>query len=193
MLVLKMRREPRWVDLSDLYSGFKVRLRSLTSGDFALARDRASKAMKAFYDGAQSIADYGLDYRDATGGRLDLSDPDQILRVGHVIGSVEVAMLAITEWQGISLEDGSPAPVRREALTLLLMDEAVERRLIAEIDAVARILTDEKKDSPASPNGTATHASTGSDQNTVPDAPSQASPAPAGAPAMAGDTARNLN
>lgn len=193
MIVISLLREPVEVDFSDLLPGVKMVLRRLTSMDFALARDRAESAVKSLGGGIATAHAYGLDSADAVGTHLNLTDAEMMLRIGGLVASVEIAMLAIESWSGITIEGGKTAAIERALLTQLLMEDAVETRLLAEVTRLARIVLLEKKDWPASQNGSATGDATGSAQNTVGDAPNSISPAAADRPDMVAGPAHKLN
>lgn len=193
MIRISLMTGPVDVPLDDLLPGLSLRVNRLNSMDFALARDRADTAVQNLREGLSALAEYGLHQPDAVGERLDVTDQAQMFRIGHLIFSTELALLAVASWIGPVLEDGKPAPVCRETLSRLLMDERVEQRVLKEIGAAAQIVVAEKKDSPTSLNGTAAEDGTGSVQNTAPVAQNPVSPVPEVSQATVGDTAPKSN
>lgn len=154
---VRLERGLKEVDLSDLLPGAKLTVERLDATQIAAAHDRAQKAVKALSDGMLALGDYGLDYSDTKGKRANLADPDQMFRIGTLIGAVEVAMEGIKVWN-ITLTPGAKeaAPINRQSLAVFLMDEYVQARVMGEIQAAARILAAEGKGSGASQNGSST-------------------------------------
>lgn len=143
MIRISLLTKPVDVDLSEIYPGFKVVLRRLKSGDMAAARDRAIEALRAAREGLEALQPYGLDGADAHGVHLNPLDSHQMARIGRLVGAVEVMVEALESWEGVCLEDGSPAPITREVLSILLQDDGLERRLIHEVEQASRILVTE--------------------------------------------------
>lgn len=160
-IYLKLERGTRDVDLSDLLPGVKLVVERLDSTQLAAARERALKSVKALSDGMTALAVYGLDQTDATGATVNLADPDQMARIGALIGAVEVCVDGVKSWNITLDKDATePAPITREALAVLLMDDKVQNRIMAEIHAAARILVAEGKGFGASRNGSSTEGKT---------------------------------
>lgn len=143
MIVLRTLRDPEWVDFSQRYAGVRILIRRLTTLEMREARSQAVQTLKAVESNLDALKPYGLHTPDATGVRLALTSEDQMARVGRLIGSVEVAIRAIEAWEGIADEGGALAPVTRETLSVLLMDDGMETHLIREVDRLARILVQE--------------------------------------------------
>lgn len=153
MIRLSLMTAPVEADLSDLYPGVKVTLRRLRSPELGEARDATNEVLRAAREGLEALKAYGLDGEDASGRRLNPLDPHQMIRAGMLVGQVEIAVRAIEAWEGITLEDGAIAPVSRETLSLLLLDDAIARRLMHEIERACRVLVSEGNVSGPSPAG----------------------------------------
>ncbi len=143
MIRLSRLTDPVEVDLSKHYPGFKVTLKRLTAMDWQAATSTSSAALNAAKNGLAALADYGLDRPDANGVRLSPLDLEQMTRAGYLVGCVELCMLGILNWEGVELEDGAPAPINRETLSILLQDFALSRALLDELTKAARILISE--------------------------------------------------
>jgi len=191
MIVLSLLTDPVEVPLPDVGPGVSVTLRRLTAPQLAVANARAQDAVRQLAGGLASINDYGLD-------SLNPLSPEEMLQAGHLIGSVETALAALISWRGISLEDGSPAPITRQTLSILLQAEAIDHALRAEITAACRILTvtadpadpTEGNGSGPSPAGsTATRPDMTAAPATAPDVGPPTPPAPAASPAPPAATA----
>ena len=165
---LKIERGLREVDLSDLFPGVTLTIDRLDSGQIAAAHDRAQKAVKSLRDGIDALGTYGLARADASGARVNLADPDQMFRIGSLIGAVEVAFIGIKSWNiTLDSEGTEPAPINRESLAAFLMDDAVQARVLAEIQRAARILVAEGKDFGALQNGCSTDGQTAEAPNSA--------------------------
>lgn len=143
MIRLSTLRDPVSVDLTDVYPDFKVVLRRVTSVDLAEARDATLDALRKAREGMEALAPYGLDQEDAHGVRINPRDPTQMARAGRLVGMVEVAIRALISWEGVVGDDGEAAPINRESLSILLLDQTLERRLQVEIDKASRVLVTE--------------------------------------------------
>lgn len=184
------------VDLSDFFgsAGVGVTLRRLTATQVAEARDRALSALVRARQGLDALAAYGFDGEDTNGVRLNVADFNQMTGVGAVIGAVELGMASVISWRGFTIDqlgdDGQPvldgagrpvriaAPIDRRALAVLMSDDAIQRRLLAEIEKAARILVAEGNGFGSSPGGSsAADPGTHREPTTAPTAEGSASPA----------------
>lgn len=141
-----VRTEPVLVDLTDLVPGLKISVRPCTSLILIIAQRRMADALEAARNASMSLASYGFDRMDASGARLDPADPNQMLGIGEIIATVEVGMVAIAGWEGVSIQKGKkkvPAPINRETLTALFLDNRVRSRMRREFDAASRVLVSE--------------------------------------------------
>lgn len=148
-------------DLSDLLPGFKVTLRRLTSPELQQIREGVVDKLMAATAGLAVLSDYGLDGPDANGVRLDPADQGQMIRAGILVGQVEVMLAALVSWEGVAVlvDPGDEskgvqlAPITREVLSVLMLDDAISRRLLGEAEAAARLVISEGNASGSSPIG----------------------------------------
>lgn len=178
--IITLLREPVEVDFSDLVPGLTMRIQRLTSMDFEIVRARAARAQKSLEQGAEVFREYGINGLDGFSSleQLDRTDPFMMAGLMALVATVETGLIAIKGWTGLYQENGLPAPISKPVLFKLFADSTLKDRFVEEVGKAANILRIEKKDLPASPNGTATGAETGSAQNTAPVAPNSISPAP---------------
>lgn len=155
MIRLSLLTAPVEVDLAAAgYPGVSLTLRRLTAPELAEARDATVSILREARKGLEALKPYGLDGADAAGQRLNPADPDQMIRAGTLVGGVEIAVRAIQAWTGITLDEaGTLAPISRETLSILLQDDAIQRRIMKEVEAAARILVTEGNASGPSPAG----------------------------------------
>lgn len=143
MIVLQLLRDPEWVDLP---GGMRAKLRRLTSPELREAKARALLAIKSLETSFDALKVYGLDKVDANGVRINLGSENQMMRVGLLISSVETAIDAIIEWEGVSLtKDGPPPPVDRDVLAMLLLDDEIDDKLRREITRLSHVVAREGK------------------------------------------------
>lgn len=196
MITIRTLRGPVQADFSDYFGlpegSVWIRLRRLTSVELDQARRVAIQVIAKVGQATSALADYGLDGEDTNGVRISVHDVGQMSRVGRLVEVVEVAKSAIIEWAGFTLdgEGGPPAPVDRQTLAVLLLDDGFERRLSAEIERAARILVAEGKGSGSSPSGFSPRAQTVLDPNIAATAQRSGAPAPPADPDPAGATVR---
>lgn len=191
MIVLSLLKGPVECDLGDLYPGLKVTLRRLTSPELAEARDAALTVLRQARNGLEALSPYGLDGEDVNGQRLNPLDEAQMIRAGALVGAVEIAVRGLIGWEGVSLQGGEVAPINRETLSILLLDDALSRRLLKELEAASRVLVTEGNASGPSPAGSSgTQRSKAGAPPTAPAARRRAKPAPKAAEAVPAGTAR---
>jgi hypothetical protein len=172
------------------FPSLKVTLRRLTSMELKEARYAANAVVRRLAEDIEAVTPYGLSGPDFNGQKLNTADPNQMLRVGMLIETVETALRALISWEGVSLERGGPvAPIAREVLAAILKDDRVDRWLRREMGRAAELLAEEKNVSGPSPSGGAGAAKTASIPNTAADAKRRASRAPAAARAKPASSA----
>lgn len=194
MIRLSLLTEPVDIDLSGIYPGVKVRLKRLTAMDWEEARGKAATVLKSAESGLEALADYGLNATDANGVRLSAVDLGQMTWAGFLVGCVELCLLGLISWEGVEVDEGVPAPITRETLSILLQDRALCQRLLNELTDAARILISEGKDLAGSQDGSSvTRPQTTGGQTIAEAVGLQASPAPTASPGSPGATARKSN
>lgn len=141
MIVAQLLRDPEWVDLP---GGVRAKLRRLTSPELREAKARALLTIKSLESSFDGLKVYGLQEADATGVRINIADEAQMMRTGLLISAVETAMDSLIEWEGVSLtKGGPPAPITRDILAVLLLDDEIDNQLRSEITRLARVVVRE--------------------------------------------------
>lgn len=154
MITLKALRAPVVADFGAAgFPGVKVTLRRLTAAEVEEAQAESMRVIRRLRDGEETLALYGLDGRDVTGGRFNATDPGQMFRLGMTLAAVEQALRSFTAWEGFALENGTPAPINRETLTVAMNDPRFFKRAMEVLEEAARLIDSEKKGSPLSPDG----------------------------------------
>jgi hypothetical protein len=80
-----------------------------------------------------------------------MKDKDPIQYAAFISGiavwlaAVECGIRGILSWTGIEGDDKQPAPVSREVLEVLMLDEGFSQQIMNHLDAAARILVVEGK------------------------------------------------
>ena len=179
-IVLSTLTAPVTVDLGDVLPGVTVRLKRLTSPEFRAAQDRAVAAVRRLGAGEEVAATYNLPF-------VNRLSPAEMAQAGHHLGLVEVAQAAILGWTGVLLEDGAPAPVNLDTLSVFMLHQEAASRLSLEITKAARILrvtsdpsdpTEGNGSGPSPAGSTATRPGTTEVQTTAAAVMTPASPAP---------------
>jgi len=139
---------PQWREFPEL-PGIRVRMRGLTSEQSRVCTQRALNVIRSLQHGAEALETYGLAATDGEGGQFNPADPDQMAGLGLRLGSVEVLMEAISEWEGVFLDEGGehPAPVDRPTLTALCASARFEQTLVNAAQELSEVLLREGKPS----------------------------------------------
>ena len=83
-----------------------------------------------------------------------------LIGVAMWLTAVEAALVGVISWEGINTADGAPAPVSREILEVLCLDDALSGQIMDVLGEAARLLIIEGKPSGASPSGSSEPAPT---------------------------------
>lgn len=152
MIRVSTRREPVTVSLPAPYADVTVTLRRLTSADFAEARQAAQSLISDDARLMVLMAEHELlPNRNSPKAWKRLKDTDPLAYVATLSGigvwvaAVECGIRGIDGWTGILTDDGKPAPVERQILETLFLDEAFSSAVMNQLDQAARILVVEGK------------------------------------------------
>ncbi|WP_426024684.1 hypothetical protein [Brevundimonas sp. PWP3-1b1] len=63
-----------------------------------------------------------------------------LIGIGMWLAAVECALIGVVEWTGIELAKDTPAPIDREVLEVLLLDEALSNQIMTVVTEAARLL-----------------------------------------------------
>lgn len=98
MLKLDLKTEPYWLDLP---GGIKIKVRPITTAIMNAAQTNSRVALRAMHEGAPV-------------------DPQLRSGLGDSLLTKALANLAIIEWEGVMLPDGTPAPVEEKTISQLM-------------------------------------------------------------------------
>lgn len=98
MLKLNMQTEPYWIDLP---GGITVKVKPINSAIMTAAKTNRNIAIKTMHD-ANPI------------------DPQLLSGLNDSLLTKELGHLAIIEWEGVFLSDGTPAPVEPKTIDQLM-------------------------------------------------------------------------
>ena len=146
MIRIGTRREPVTVPLRPPYGDVTVTLKRLTSADYGEAQQAARAILRNDSELLNLLAKHDLLPSGGIKAWKHMKDGDPIAYAGFVsgigiwLGAVECGVRGITAWTGIVGDDKQPVPVSREALEVLMLDEALSTELMNELDKAARIL-----------------------------------------------------
>ncbi|MBJ7485963.1 hypothetical protein [Brevundimonas sp.] len=158
-IVVSLIREPVTVPLTGAYAGVTVTLRRLTTPDYAEAQQAAQAIIQDESKLLPLLIEHGLlpEGKLKAWKRKKETDPISYARfltgVAMWVGAVECGVKGIDSWTGILGEDRKPAPVHRDVIEVLMLDEHFSSQVTAELDKAARILAIEGKPSGVSPTG----------------------------------------
>ncbi len=151
-IVVALSREPVTVSLTGAYVGVTVTLRRLTTPDYAEAQQAAQAIIQDESKLLPLLIEHGLlpEGKLKNWKRMKTSDPARyaafLSGVAVWVGAVECGVKGIDAWTGILGEDRkTPAPLCREVLEVLMLDDHFSSQVTSELDKAARILAIEGK------------------------------------------------
>ena len=146
MIRIGANREPVTVTLKPPYGDVTVTLKRLTTADYGEARQAAHAILRNDAALINLLVEHSLLPAGGVKGWKRMKDDDVLAYaaflsgVGVWLGAVECAIRGVRAWTGIVDSNGQPAPVDRENLETLMLDEALSTVLMNELDKAARIL-----------------------------------------------------
>lgn len=146
MIRIGTQREPVTVTLRPPYGDVTVTLQRLTSADYGEARQAAQAITRDSSALLELLVKHDLLPEGGVTAWKRMKDKDAmryatfISGIGMWLGAVECAVRGIKSWTGIVGDGGKPAPVDRETIEVLMLDEALSNQITGEIDRTARIL-----------------------------------------------------
>ena len=147
MIRLQLNAGPRWIDLG---RGVRVRVRPLTAAVYQAAKSRARAEAADLYDHGSAIEDAG-------GTILDLPDlADEHMRRGLVemLIARNLARYGIEAWEGVGLDDDTPAEVTPETLCAFADQPGISERFVLHyLEPLINLATEGNASGPAR-NGT---------------------------------------
>lgn len=152
-------REPVTVSLTGPYAGVSITLNRLTSVKFGEAHQAVQAMLRDDGKLLPLLAQHGLFPEGGIKAWKAMRDKDVMRYAAFVSGigvwlaAVECGVRGIVSWEGIVGDDKKPAPVTREVIEVLMLDETFSGQCMARLDEVARILITEGKPLGVSPIG----------------------------------------
>lgn len=150
MVTIATTREPVTVSLKGAYAQVTVTLRRLTSPHFGMARHAAQSILDDDGKLLVLLAEHDLLPKGSVKELKRLRDEDLVDYAAFMTGirlwisAVECGLLGILSWTGIG-QGGASAPVDRQTLEVLMLDESFSQQIMDELDLAARILLLEGK------------------------------------------------
>lgn len=173
MIRIATSREPVTEPLSVPYGDVTVTLNRLTSADFGEAHQATQAILRNDAALLNLLVQHDLLPAGGVKAWKAMKDRDALRYaaflsgIGVWLAAVECGVRGIVSWTGILGEGRLPAPVTREVIEVLMLDEAFSNQVMARLDSAARILVTEGKPSGASPSGSSEPATTASAPTTA--------------------------
>lgn len=148
------------------YSDVKVTVRRLRTPEWDSAREAAQAVLRNDAKLLPLLIEHDLLPPGGVKAWRRLRDHEPMKYTQSLIGvamwltAVEAALVGVISWEGINTADGGPAPVTREVLEVLCLDDALSGQIMDVLGEAARLLIIEGKPSGASPNGSSEPAPT---------------------------------
>lgn len=141
------------------YGDVTITARRLRSPEWDSAREAAQKILRDDAELLNLLVKHELLPEGGVRGWKRMKDNDPVAYAQYLIGigmwltAVECALVGVIEWTGIDTEDGKPAPIDRDILEVLLLDEALSDQILGVVTEAAQLLIVEGERSGASLNG----------------------------------------
>lgn len=141
------------------YADVTITARRLRTPEWDSARDAAQAILRNDADLLNLLVKHDLLPKGGVRGWKRMKDNDPVAYAQYLIGigmwltAVECALVGVADWTGIKTEDGVPAPIERDVLEVLLLDEALSDQILGVVTEAAQLLIVEGEPFGASPNG----------------------------------------
>lgn len=148
------------------YADVTITARRLRSPEWDSARDAAQAILRNDAELLNLLVKHDLLPEGGVRGWKRMKDTNPVAYAQYLIGigmwltSVECALVGVIAWTGINTEDGAPAPIDREILEVLLLDEALSDQILSVVTEAAQLLIVEGEPFGASPNGSSAPGTT---------------------------------
>nr|DAQ12750.1 MAG TPA: hypothetical protein [Caudoviricetes sp.] len=141
------------------YADVTITARRLRTPEWDSARDAAQAILRNDAELLNLLAKHDLLPKGGVRGWKRMKDNDPVAYAQYLIGigmwltAVECALVGVVDWTGIKTEDGAPAPIDRDILEVLLLDEALSDQVLGVVTEAAQLLIVEGEPFGASPSG----------------------------------------
>ena len=128
------------------YADVTITARRLRSPEWDTARDRALAIVRNDAELLNLLVKHELLPEGGVRGWKRMKDDDPVAYAQFIVGvsmwltAVECALISVTAWAGIEVEKGVVAPITREVLEVVLLDEALSDQIMAVLTEAARLL-----------------------------------------------------
>ena len=128
------------------YADVTVTARRLRSPEWDTARDRALAIVRNDAELLNLLVKHELLPEGGVRGWKRMKDDDPVAYSQFMMGvsmwlmAVECALVGVSAWSGIEIGEGVPAPITREVLEVVLLDEALSDQIMAVLTEAARLL-----------------------------------------------------
>lgn len=163
--------------LKGQYASVSVTLRRLRSPEWEAAREAAQTVLRNDGKLLPLLVEHDLLPEGGVKGwkRMRDGDPFQyavfLTGIAMWLTAVECGLAGIESWAGVASDhNGTPAPVSREMLEVLMLDDQFSQQVMALLTEASVLVILEGKPSGASPNGSSEPAKTASAPTTAPTA-----------------------
>lgn len=154
-----LKKDPVTKSLHGAYFGASITVRRLRSPEWHSARAAAQTVLQNDAELLPLLVEHDLLPEGGVRGWKRMRDDDPGAYADYLIGisawltAVECALVGISSWTGFTLDDGAPAPLSREVLQSLFLDEKLSDQVMAVLTEAAVLLIIEGEPFGASPNG----------------------------------------
>lgn len=128
------------------YSDVVITARRLRTPEWEAARDAAQAILRNDAELLPLLMEHDLLPKGGVRAWRRMKDEApadyamSLVGISMWLTAVECALAGVESWTGLSLEDGTPAPVTREVLLVLLLDQTVSDQIMSVVTEAARLL-----------------------------------------------------
>lgn len=131
------------------YQSVTVTVRRLRSPEWDSARHAAHSILQDDARLLELLIKHELLPEGGVRGWKRIKDKDPVAYAEYLVGismwlaAVEAALIGVESWTGISTEDGVLAPISRDVMEALMLDEALSDQIMAVLTEAALLLVRE--------------------------------------------------
>ena len=166
MIRVALKKDPVTKALVGQYRGATITVRRLRTPEWTRARSAAQAILQNDAELLPLLVEHDLLPEGGVRGWKRMRDDDPSSYASFISGvsgwltAVECALVGVSGWEGFATDDGVPAPITREVLQALFLDEALSDQVMAVLTEAALLLIVEGEPFGASPTGSSAPGTT---------------------------------
>lgn len=141
-----LKTDPVEKRLRTPYADVTITARRLRSPEWDTAREKALAIVRNDAELLNLLVKHELLPEGGVRGWKRMKDDDPVAYTQFIVGvsmwltAVECALVGVSAWAGIEVEAGVTAPITRDVLEVVLLDDALSDQIMAVVTEAARLL-----------------------------------------------------